>query len=83
MIEYDTKSDERFMREAMAEAVLAGAAGDVPVGCVIVVDGEVIARGRNRREASGDPTSHAEVEALRSAPLAATLVAGISKARYM
>ncbi len=67
MTETNAEADERFMREAIAEAVLAGDAGDVPVGCVIVADGEIIARGHNRREATGDPTSHAEVEALRAA----------------
>ena len=67
MTEQDASTDERFMREAIAEATLAGDAGDVPVGCVIVAEGEIIARGHNRREASGDPTSHAEVEALRAA----------------
>lgn len=60
-------NDEFFMREALAEGTRAGVAGDVPVGAVIVAGGEIIARGHNRREVSGDPTAHAEVEALRSA----------------
>ena len=59
---------EGWMREALAEARLALAAGDVPVGCVIVdAAGEIIARGRNRREATHDATAHAEVEAIRAA----------------
>ncbi len=52
---------------ALEEAVLAGAAGNVPVGAVVVLDGEVIGLGRNRRRSDGDPTAHAEIEALRSA----------------
>ncbi len=60
--------DERAMREALAEARAATATGDVPVGAVVVgPDGVVIARGRNAREATGDPTAHAEVLALRGA----------------
>jgi tRNA(adenine34) deaminase len=59
--------DERFMREALAEAERAAALGEVPVGCVLVHAGEVIARGRNLREAALDPTAHAELVALRSA----------------
>ena len=55
------------MREALAEAELAGKAGDVPVGAVIQVGGDIIGRGRNRRQATGDPTAHAEIEALREA----------------
>jgi tRNA(adenine34) deaminase len=55
------------MRIALGEADHAAAAGDVPVGCVIVgPDGE-LGRGRNRREADGDPTAHAEILALRQA----------------
>lgn len=55
------------MGEALAEARLAAAAGDVPVGAVVLVDGEVVARRHNEREVSGDPTAHAEILALRDA----------------
>ena len=58
---------EKFMREALALAKEAIRDGDVPVGCVIVRDGEIVGRGRNRREAAGDATAHAEVEAIREA----------------
>ncbi len=58
--------DEDYMRLAIAEAEQAG--DDVPVGAIIVApDGEVLGRGHNRREATGDPTAHAEIEALRAA----------------
>jgi tRNA(adenine34) deaminase len=60
-----------FMDLALAEARAAAAHGEVPVGCVIVRDGAVIARGRNRTIADHDPTAHAEMVALRAA--AATL----------
>jgi tRNA(adenine34) deaminase len=60
-------NDEALMREALAEAELAGKAGDVPVGAVVAIDGSIIGRGRNRRQATGDPTAHAEIEALREA----------------
>ncbi len=57
-----------FMREALAEAEAAAAAGDVPVGAVVVdAAGAVVGRGRNRRELDQDPTGHAEVLALRAA----------------
>ena len=58
---------EYFMAEALRLAREAIADGDVPVGCVIVKDGQIIGRGRNRREADGDATAHAEVEAIREA----------------
>jgi tRNA(adenine34) deaminase len=62
------EDDEVQMRLALAEAERAGAAGDVPVGAVIVTDdGTVLGHGHNRREATGDPTAHAEIEALRDA----------------
>ncbi len=67
----DAVTDLDLMELALAEARVAGAAGDVPVGAVIAapVDGgyTVIGRGHNRREVSGDPTAHAEVVALRDA----------------
>jgi tRNA(adenine34) deaminase len=59
--------DERFVREALALADEAAAAGEVPVGCVVVVDGVVVGRGRNRREEDKDPLAHAEILALREA----------------
>ena len=58
---------EPFMRAALEEARGAAMAGEVPVGAVVVLDGEVIGRGRNRPIAAVDPTAHAEVEALRDA----------------
>lgn len=59
--------DERFMRIALEEAVLAGKVGDVPVGAVVVCDGEIVSRARNEREVAQDPTAHAEVIALSAA----------------
>jgi tRNA(adenine34) deaminase len=62
------EADERFMREAMAEAERAALAFDVPVGAVVVdAAGAILGRGRNRREADQDPTAHAEIDALRRA----------------
>ncbi|MEA4822707.1 MAG: nucleoside deaminase [Clostridiaceae bacterium] len=58
---------EQYMRKALTIARECLATGDVPVGCVIVRKGEIIAEGRNRREAASDATAHAEVEALRAA----------------
>jgi tRNA(adenine34) deaminase len=60
-------SDEQFMALAMAEAERAAAEGDVPVGCVLVRDSEVIATGHNLRQRAQDPTAHAEMVALRAA----------------
>ena len=59
--------DIKFMKLAMEEAKAALAAGEVPVGAVVVAGGEVIARAQNRRERDADPTAHAEVLALREA----------------
>lgn len=59
--------DEAWMRVALEEAREAAAAGDVPVGAIVVLDGAILGRGRNRRELDRDPTAHAEVVALREA----------------
>jgi tRNA(adenine34) deaminase len=59
--------DERWMMVALDEARAAAATGDVPVGAVIVADGAIVGRGRNRRELDRDPTAHAELVALRDA----------------
>lgn len=60
-------SDEEYMREALAEAAVAEAEGEVPVGALVVLDGRIIGRGHNRVIGQNDPTAHAEVEALRVA----------------
>ena len=66
-----TPDDARWMDDALDEARAAPATGDVPVGAVVVgPDGVVVGRGRNAREAEGDPTAHAEVRALRAASAA-------------
>lgn len=58
---------ERFMEEALALAREAAAAGEVPVGCVIVRNGQIVGRGRNRREEKRATASHAEMEAIARA----------------
>ena len=58
---------ENYMREALLLAREAAAEGEVPVGCVIVKDGEIIGRGRNRREEKQRTSSHAEMEAIAQA----------------
>ena len=58
---------EHFMREALGLAAQAAAAGEVPVGAVVVRDGEIVGRGFNQPISSHDPTAHAEVVALRDA----------------
>jgi tRNA(adenine34) deaminase len=61
---------DSYMDLALAEARAAAAAGEVPVGCVVVRDGAVVARARNRTLADRDPTAHAEMLALRAAAAA-------------
>lgn len=66
--ELDREAADEAMREALAEAELALRTGDVPVGAVVLgPDGAILGRGHNEREATGDPTGHAEVLALRAA----------------
>ncbi len=60
-------SDLEFMDLALEEARAARAEDEVPIGAVVVRDGEVLARGHNRTRADGDPTAHAEMIALRAA----------------
>ena len=62
-----SEEDVRHMRVALAEADLAAAAGEVPVGAVVVVDGLIVAKGQNRRETDSDPSAHAELVAVREA----------------
>ena len=62
--------DAAAMEVALAEAEAAGAAGEVPIGAAVVLDGRVVARAGNRRERDRDPTAHAELLALRAAAAA-------------
>ena len=62
-----SQADITGMRAALAEAELAAGGGEIPVGAVLVLDGEVIATGRNRSITDSDPSGHAEIIALRNA----------------
>lgn len=62
--------DERWMREALGLAGRAASAGEVPVGAVVVLDGQSIGEGWNRPIALADPSAHAEIAALRAASAA-------------
>ena len=64
------RSDTEFMTEALALAMAAKAAGEVPIGAVVVSDGKVIGRGFNAPIGSHDPSAHAEIQAMRAAALA-------------
>ena len=68
--------DEKWMDLAIALAQRAEAAGDVPVGCVVVNEGGVVSEGHNTREACADPTGHAEIAALRLSGIIASAVTG-------
>ena len=59
--------DEKFMRAALIQARKAQAIDEVPIGCVIVLEGKIIARGYNRRNADCNTTAHAEINAIRKA----------------
>jgi tRNA(adenine34) deaminase len=62
--------DDEYMKQALTEAEAACEDGEVPVGAIIVLDGKVIARGRNAMIGANDPTAHAEIVALRKAATA-------------
>jgi len=62
-----SEQDRFFMQQALAEADIAESLGEVPIGAVIVLDGQSVGRGHNLRETSQDPTTHAEVIAIRQA----------------
>ena len=61
------EESERFMREALLEAEKALAAGEVPIGAVMVRDGEIIARGHNLRNTAKNPLRHAEIDIINEA----------------
>lgn len=61
------EADIEWMRAALAEAEKAAVLGEVPVGAVAVLDGQIIGRGYNRKESDQDPTAHAELIALKEA----------------
>jgi tRNA(adenine34) deaminase len=63
----DAASDAAFMRSALELARAAAAAGEVPVGAVVVRDGRIIGRGYNQPVSARDPTAHAEIVAMRDA----------------
>lgn len=65
-----THDDDRFMREALAEAGAGATLGEVPIGAVLVHEGIVLARAHNLRESRQDPTAHAELLAIRDAAAA-------------
>ena len=67
MMQNVTNDDAKWMGAALVEARLALAHDDVPVGAIAVLNGEIIGRGRNRREADRDPTAHAEIIAIQQA----------------
>lgn len=63
----DMENDTRYMTMALAEAQKALAMGEVPIGCVIVADGQVVGRGHNLTETLQDVTAHAEMQAITAA----------------
>jgi tRNA(adenine34) deaminase len=64
-------SDEKFMRRALELAKHAESESEVPIGALVVLDGEILGEGWNRPIAASDPTAHAEIQALRAAALKA------------
>lgn len=64
---YNMNEDEKYMKEALRQARKAYALREVPIGCVIVCEGQIIARGYNRRNTDKNTTAHAEINAIRRA----------------
>jgi len=60
-------SDKYFMNEAIKEALKAYEKGEIPVGAVVVINGQIVSRAHNIKETTNDPTSHAEILAIREA----------------
>lgn len=65
--EMHSEEDAAWMQQALGQAELAAAAGEVPVGALVIKDGEIIGQGHNRNLLDNDPTAHAEIVALRQA----------------
>jgi tRNA(adenine34) deaminase len=65
--ELRSRDDASWMEQALEQARLAAAAGEVPVGALVIKDGEIVGRGHNRNLLDNDPTAHAEIVALRQA----------------
>ena len=63
----EPQADERYMRMAIDQAMIAEESGDVPIGCIVVYENRVIGKGYNQREKLQDPTAHAEMIALTAA----------------
>jgi tRNA(adenine34) deaminase len=61
------RDDADWMQLALEQATLAAAAGEVPVGALVIKNGEILGRGHNRNQLDNDPTAHAEIVALRQA----------------
>ena len=61
------EQDQFFMRAAQQEAAIAESLKEVPIGAVVVLDGQIVGRGHNLRETSNDPTTHAEIIAIKEA----------------
>ena len=69
LFETQEQTDERFMRMALAEAETAADEGEIPIGAVITLDGQLVARAHNLTERLGDVTAHAEMQAITSAAM--------------
>ena len=67
IVDNPSSDDNRYMQLALSEAQKAFAMGEVPVGCVIVADGQVVGRGHNLTETLADVTAHAEMQAITAA----------------